>query len=215
MAGDIKDFRISADFNRLLINEITFFSNSSFDKLKSLARVSPLFVNSLCLVFAETFRDEHLPTTVVASLVTEFIQETPLPPFMFTFSIPAYAEIGSLIVATFFRWIVLSEIHDPKALYSQMHLKLLECLSNTELVVPAKPIITTKHLENIIDQIERAVLTKEKEVVQKSLLILAQVIQVLKPFLFGNIPKFISRLSNLPNNALLDIVRANFLTLVK
>lgn len=129
---------------------------------------------------------------------------------MFTFSIPAHAETGSLIVTTFFRWVVLSEMFDPNPLYSQMHLKLLECLSNTELVVPAKPIIKIKHLENILDQIERAVLTKDMEVVQKSLFILAQVVQVLKPFLFGNVPKFLSRLSNLPKHPLLDIVREKF-----
>lgn len=130
---------------------------------------------------------------------------------MFTFTIPSQAEIGSLIVGTFFRWVILSEIYDQSSLYSKMHLKLLECLSNPDTIVPAKPVITTKHLENIIDQIERAALTKDPEVIQKSLEKLAQVVQVSKPFLFGNIAKFIQRLSTLPKNSILDIVRANLL----
>lgn len=177
--------------------------------------MSPIFVNSLCLIFAEIFKDEQLPTPIIASLITEFIQFAPLPPFMFTFTIPAHVEIGAFILGSFFRWTILSELCDPKPLYSKMHLKLLEVLSDIDQIVTSKPVISTKHLETVIDQIERAGLTKEPETIQRSLEKFAQLVQVSKIFLFGNIPQFADRLSKMPKNALLDLVRGNLMAPIK
>lgn len=134
---------------------------------------------------------------------------------MFTFTIPAHAEIGAFILGSFFRWTILSELYDPKPLYSKMHLKLLEVLSDIDQIVTSKPVISTKHLEAIIDQIERAGLTKEPETIQRSLEKFAQLVQVSKIFLFGNIPQFADRLSKLPRNGLLDLVRGNLMAPIK
>jgi hypothetical protein len=204
-----KDFRISADFGRLLINEITFFANNSIEKLKSLASLSPLFVNALCLIFAETFKDDQIPSGIIGELVTEFVQSSSSPPFMFTFTMPAQIDIGSLILASFFRWSVLSELYEEKPSYSRLHLKILECISNIDLATPGKPVIYTKHLENILDLIQKAVKVKEPEKVQRSLEKLASILGVSKAYLYGNVPLLIERLKALPKNSLLEIVIAS------
>lgn len=201
---------LSSDFGRLLINEITFFANNSIDKLKSLAFLSPLFVNSLCLIFAETFKDDQLPTAIIGSLVTEFVETKPSPPFIFTFTIPAHTEIGALILGSFMRWAVLSELFEEKPSYSRLLLKILECLSSVEPV--PLPVVATKYIEVIIDQIERAAKVKDPTRVQNSLGNLAQLVQVSKPFFYGNVPLLISkleRLKSLPKNPLLDLVIAS------
>ena len=153
-----------------------------------------------------------MPTLRIASLITEFIQSTPSAPLMFTFTIPAHAEIGALLLGSFFRWTILGELYDePKVTYSRMHLKLLECLSSAEQIAPAKPIVATKYLEIIVDQIERAIPIRSPEVITRSIEKFAQLIQVSKPFLYGNIPRFIERLDqSLPKNGscpLMDLVR--------
>lgn len=201
-----KDFRISADFGRLLINEVTFFANNSIDKLKSVAVISPLFVNSLCLIFAETFKDDQLPTAIVGSLVTEFVQTKPQPPFILSFTIATHHEIGALILGSFMRWAVLSELLEEKPSYSCMHLQILKCLSCIEPGSILKPMVATKYIEAIIDQIEKAAKVKEPERVQNSLEKLAQLVQVSKQFLYGSIPMLLERLQNLPKNPLLTLV---------
>lgn len=202
-----KEFRISTDFGRLLINEITFFANNSIDKLKNLATLSPLFVNSLCMIFAETYKDDQMPTPIIGSLVTEFVQ-TSSPPFIYTFTIPAHVEIGAMLLGSFFRWTVLSELSEEKS-YSRLHLKLLECLSTAEFPVQAKPVVHTKYMDTIIDQIERAAKVKNPETIQRSIEKLAQLVQVSKAFLYGNLSILVERLKKLPKNALMDLVIAS------
>lgn len=199
-----KEFRISADFGRLLINEITIFANNSIEKLKSLALLSPLFVNSLCLIFAETFKEEQLPTPIIASLVTEFVQSSS-PPFIYCFMTPQHVEVGALILASFYRWTCLSELYETKSSYSKLHLKILECMSSVDPVT-AKPIVYTKYLETIIDLILRSVKAKGPDHAQRSLEKVAQLVQVSKTYLYGNIPLLIERLSLLPKNSLLELV---------
>lgn len=201
-----KEFRISTDFGRLLINEITFFANNSIEKLKTLAILSPLFVNSLCLIFAETYKDEQLPTAIIGSLVTEIIQAPGAPAFLYTFTIPTHVEVGALILGSFYRWTVLSELYEEKPTYSKLHLKILECMSNIDPALPAKPIVYTKYLENIVDQIQRATKVKEPERVQRSLEKFAQLVQVSKTYLYGNVPMLMERLKTLPRNSLLELV---------
>lgn len=200
-----KDFRISSDFGRLLIIEITFFANNSIDKLKSLATLSPLFVNALCLIFAETFKDEQLPTAIIGSLVTEFIQSPTSPAFIYTFTIPTHIEVGAIILAAFFRWTVLSEFHEEKPSYSKLHLRILECLSSVDPSTPAKPIVYTKYLEPIVDQIQKAAKVLSPERVQMSLEKFAQLLLVSKMYLYGNIPLLMERIKLLPKNSLLEL----------
>lgn len=200
----MKDVRISADLNRLLINEITFFSSNSLDKLKILPLLSPLFTNALCLIFAETFKDDQLPTRVLAELVTEFLNFSPSP-FIFCFSIPSHVETGSFLIGSFFRWIVLSELFEEPYSYSRLHLKILNEMSNVE--VTAKPVVYTKYLEVIIEQIQKALVkVKDLERIQRSLEKLAQLIQVSKNFLYGNIPLLMEKLKMLPKNPILELV---------
>lgn len=170
----MKDVRTSADLNRLLIQEITYFSNNSLDKLKALPALSPLFTNSLCLIFAETFKDDQLPTKIIADLVTS-------SPFIFCFSIPTHIDTGAFIIGSFFRWDVLSELYEDNQpyCYSQLHLKILTELSNVE--INAKPVVYTKYMEVIVEQIQRASLKiKDPERIQRSVEKFAQLIQVSK-----------------------------------
>lgn len=201
----MKEVRVSADLNRLLINEITFFSSNSLDKLKILPLLSPLFTNALCLIFAETFKDDQLPTRVLAELVTEFLNFTPSP-FIFCFSIPSHVETGAFLIGSFFRWSVLSELFDEQPYsYSKLHLKILNEMSNVE--VTAKPLVYTKYLEVIIEQIQKSLVKiKDPERVQRSVEKLAQLIQVSKNYLYGNIPMLMDKLKMLPKNPILDLV---------
>lgn len=201
-----KEFRISSDFGRLLINEITIFANNSIEKLKTLATISPLFVNSLCLIFAETFKDDQMPTAIIGSLVTEFVQSSPSPAFIYTFSIPAHVEVGAFLLGSFFRWTVLSELYDEKPSFSKLHLKILECMTNLDSAATSKPVIYTKNLEVIIDQIEKASKIRDPETIQKSLEKFAQLVQVSKEYFYGNVPFFVDRLKLLPKNSLLELV---------
>jgi hypothetical protein len=196
----MKDVRVSADLNRLLINEITYFSNNSLDKLKALPVLSPLFTNSLCLIFAETFKDDQLPSKIIADLVT-----LSPSPFISFFSIPIHVEIGAFIIGSFFRWDVISELYEEPYSYSQFHLKILNEMSNVELT--SKPIVYTKYIEAIVEQIQRASLkVKDPERIQRCLEKLAQLIQVSKNFLYGNMPSLMEKLRNLPKNPLLELV---------
>lgn len=200
-----KDFRISTDFGRLLINEVTFFANNSIEKFKSLAIISPFFVNSLSVIFAETFKDDQMPTPIIRTLITEFVSSTS-PPFIYTFSVPVHIEIGAFLLGAFYKWAVLSEFHGEGPYYSKLHLKILECMSSLDLTTPAKPVLYTKYLIDIIDYIERASKTSEPEVTQRSLEKFAQLMQVSKLFLYGNLPLLIERLKALPKNSLLELV---------
>lgn len=197
----MKDVRVSADLNRLLINEITYFANNSLDKLKALPILSPLFTNSLCLIYAETFKDDQLPSKIIADLLTL----SPAP-FISFFSIPSHVEIGAFIIGAFFLWDVTSELYEEQPYtYSQLHLKILSEMSNVDLT--AKPIIYTKYLENIIEQIQKATLkVKDPERIQRSLEKFAQLIQVSKNFLYGNIPALMEKLKMLPKNPLMELV---------
>lgn len=123
-----KEFRISADFGRLLINEVTFFANNETQKLKTLSVLSPLFVNALSLIFAETYKDDLMPTPIVASLITEFLQSANAPPILYTFTVPVHVEVGAFILTAIYRWTVLSEFHEERTIYSKLHLRILECL---------------------------------------------------------------------------------------
>lgn len=201
----MKDVRISADLNRLLINEITLFSSNSLIKLYTLPLVSPLLTNALCLIFAETFKDDQMPTRILADLVTEYMSFTPSP-FLFCFSISSQNDTGSFLISSFFRWSVLGEIFDENPYsYSKMHLKILNALTNIEMV--EKPAINTKYLEAIVDQIQKALAKcKDPERVQRSLEKFAQLIQVSKCYLYGNIPGLMEKLKILPKNPLLDLV---------
>lgn len=201
-----KDFRISADFGRLLINEITFFANNSVEKFKALSGISPLFVNSLSVIIAETFKDEQMPTPIIGRLITEFVQSSTSPPFVYTFTVPIHIEIGAFLLGAFYRWTVLSEFHDEGPAYSRLHLKLLECMSSLDPLAPTKPVIYTKHLVDIIDQIERTATIKGPEITQKSLEKFAQLVQASKSYLYGNVPLLIERLKGLPKNSLLELV---------
>lgn len=200
-----KDFRIAADFGRLLINEITFFANNSIEKMKTLPVITPLLVNAMCLIFAETYKDDQLPTPIIGQLATEFMS-SPTPPFIFTFTIPQHLETGATILGSFFRWSVLSELYEDKPSYSRLHLKVLECMSSSDPLLIVKPVVYIKYLDPIIDLILRAAKTKEPERVQRSLEKLAQLIQVSKSFLYGNIPHFLERLKLLPKNSFLELV---------
>lgn len=203
--SSMKDVRISADLGRLLINEITFFASKNLHKLRSLPTLSPIFTNALCLIFAETYKDDQLPTSIIANLIVDFMSLSPSP-LVYTFSIPAHNEMGAFILVGFFRWIVLSELYEDQPSYSKLHLKILECLSMIDLQSPSKPIVYTKYLENIIDQINRASKTKDSERVQRSIEKLAQIIQISKNFLYGNIPMLMEKLKSLPKNALMEMI---------
>jgi hypothetical protein len=201
-----KDIRVSADLGRSLINEITFFASSSMDKLRALPSLSPMFTNALCLICAETYKEDQLPAPIIGELLTEFMSHTPSPPIVFTFTIPTHIEVGSLILCSLFRFTILSELFEEKSSYSALHLKILECLTTIDISSPSKPIIYTKYLENIADQISRAAKVKEPEKVQKSLEKFAQLIQISKNYLYGNIPMLMDKLKTLPKNSLMDLV---------
>lgn len=203
-----KEYIISADFGRLLINEITFFANNSTEKLKTLPTLSPLFVNALSMIFAETYKEEQLPTPIVASLIVEFLKTSNAPPILYTFAVPVHVEIGAFILSQFYRWTVLSELSEEatrNTTYSQLHLKILECMSNID---PKSnlPIIPTKNLEAIADLIGRAAKVKDPVTIQKSLEKFAQLVQVSKVYFYGNVSILIDHLKALPKNALLDLV---------
>jgi Domain of unknown function (DUF4507) len=169
--------------------------------MKTLSSLSPLLVNAMCLIFAETFKDDLMPTPIIGRLATEFVS-CPSPPFIFTFAINQHLESGAAILSSFFRWAVLSELFEEKPSYSTLHLQVLECISSVDL----KLVVYTKNLEPIIDQLLRAVKVKEPEKIQRSLEKFAQLIQVSKMFLYGNIPHFIEKLKMLPKNSLLELV---------
>lgn len=173
--------------------------------MKSLSILSPLFVNALCLIFAETYKDEQMPTAIIGSLITDFLQ-APSPAFLYTFNIPAHVEVGALIIGSFYRWSVLSELYEEKPSYSKSHLKMLEIISGLDPAALIKPIVYTKYLDNIIDQIQRAAVTKDPERVQRSVEKFAQIIQVSKIYLYGNIPLMMERLKTLPKNSLMELV---------
>ena len=199
----MQEIRIAADLNRLLINEITYYSNNSLAKLKSLPTLSPLFTNSLCLIFAETYKDDMLPTKIIGELITEFMT---LSPFIYIFNIPSHIEVGAFLLGTFFRWTILSELYEEAPSLSKLHLKILECLSSVDIKSPSKPIVYTKFLEVIIDQIQKASKVKANDRVQKSLEKFAQLIQISKSFLYGNIPLLMERLKTLPKNPLMELI---------
>lgn len=199
----MKEIRIAADLNRLLINEITYFASNSMDKLKALPTLSPLFTNSLCLIFAETFKDDQLPTKIIGELITDFMA---LSPFIYIFSIPTHIEVGAFLLGAFFRWTILSELYEDTPSFSKLHLKILECLSNVDIKSPSKPIVYTKFLEAIIDQIHRAAKIKEPEKIQRSLEKFAQLIQISKSYLYGNIPFLMDKLKTLPKNPLMELI---------
>jgi hypothetical protein len=203
------DFRNIAEFGQLLITEILFYANNSVEKLKTLPMISPIFTNALCLVFAETFTDEKMPPKLIGELLVEFMKVSP-PSFIFTFTIPSHIESGSIILAAFFRWSVLSEILEEKSNYSHFHLKILECIASIDLKIASKPIIYTKYLENVAEMIIRLGSCHQPEKVQKSLLKFAQIVQVSKKFLYGNIPSFVEKLKCLPKSSLLDLVISSF-----
>jgi Domain of unknown function (DUF4507) len=177
--------------------------------MKTLSLLSPLLVNAMCLIFAETFKDDQLPTPIIGSLATEFMS-CPTPPFVFTFTIPQHLETGATILGSFFRWTVLSELYEEKPSYSSLHLKVLECITNVDPIgLPVKPIVQIKFLDPIIEIILRAAKTKEPERVQRSLEKFAQLIQVSKNYLYGNIPEFYRKLKLLPKNSFLELVIAS------
>jgi Domain of unknown function (DUF4507) len=113
-------------------------------------------------------------------------------------------EVGAFLIGTYFRWTVLSELFEDKPSYSKLHLTILECLSSLE--PPLKPVVYTKYLETIADQIQRASKVKEPERVQRSLEKFAQLIQITKNFLYGNIPLLMEKLKQLPKNSLMELV---------
>jgi hypothetical protein len=199
----MKEVRIAADLNRLLINEITYYSNNSLDKLKSLPTLSPLFTNSLCLIFAETYKDDMLPTKIIGELITEFMT---LSPFIYIFNIPSHIEVGAFLLGAVFRWTILSELYEESPSFSKLHLKILECLSSVDIKSPSKPIVYTKFLEIIIDQIQKASKVKDPERIQRSLEKFAQLIQISKSFLYGNIPLLMEKLKLLPKNPLMELI---------
>jgi Domain of unknown function (DUF4507) len=129
-----KDYRIAADFGRIIINEITFYVNNSIEKVKSLAEISPLFVNALLLIFAETFKEDQLPSPIIGSMITEFIQSSTAPSFMCMFAVPGHADVAAHLLGSFFRWTVLGELYEEKSSYSKLHLKVVECLNNVDQV---------------------------------------------------------------------------------
>lgn len=201
----MKDIRISADLNRLLINEITFFASNSLDKLKTLPVLSPLFTNAFCLILAENYKDDLLPPKIHTELLTEFMSFHPSP-FIFCFSIASHIDTGSYLIGSFFRWSVLSELYDDQPYsYSRLHLKILNEMSNAEIT--AKPVVYTKYLEVIVDQIQKSMTKiKDPERIQRALEKFAQLIQVSKNYLYGNIPLLMEKLKMLPKNPLLDLV---------
>ncbi|KAG5675519.1 hypothetical protein PVAND_005415 [Polypedilum vanderplanki] len=201
-----KEIRISTDLGRSLIQEIIYFSCNSLDKLKALPSISPMFTNALCLVAAETFKDD-LPSPVIGELLITFMSYNPSPPIIFTFTIPAHIEVGSFILGALFKYTILSELYEEKPSYSKLHLKILECLSNIEITSPSKPIIYTKYLESIADHILRATkVINDPERIQKSIEKFSQLIQISKSYLYGNIPQLFEKLRTLPRNALMDLV---------
>jgi hypothetical protein len=175
------------------------------DKLKALPLLSPLFTNALCLIFAETYKDDQLPTRIIADLVTEFMNFTPSP-FFFCFSIPSHIDTGSFLIGSFYRWSVLSELFEEHPFtYSRLHLKILNEMSNVEM--SPKPVVYTKYLEVIVEQIQKSLVkVKDPERVQRCLEKFAQLIQVSKSFLYGNIPGLMEKLKMLPKNPLMELV---------
>lgn len=199
----LKDIRIAADLNRLLINEITYCASNSMDKLKALPSLSPLFTNSLCLIFAESFKDDQLPTKIISELITDFLA---LTPFIYIFSVQTHIDTGSFLLCTFMRWTILSELYEAQP-NSKLHLKILECLSSVDPNSPSKPIVYTKYIEGIADQIQRAVkIVEEPERIQRSMEKFAQLLQISKKFLYGNIPLLMDRIRQLPKNSLMELV---------
>lgn len=204
------DLRNQGGFGQLLITEVLYYANNSVDKLKTLPAVSPIFTNALCLVFAETFKNENLPPPLVGQLLVEFMKTSP-PSFIYTFAIPSHVESGSIIIAAFFRFSVISVIIEEKSSYSHVHLKILECLASIDVTIPSKPIICTKHLENIADLIHRLSAHYPLERVAQSYMKFAQIVQLSKKFLYGNIPMFVEKLKCIrPHISLLERVIESF-----
>lgn len=201
----ISDFRNAAEFGQLLIQEITFYLNGSVDKLKSLPAESPIFTNALCLIFAENYMNDQTPPPLIGNLLVEFIEVMP-PSFVFTFTIPSHVDSGSLILAAFFRWSVLNELKDLKPSYSHFHLKVIECIASIDPLLKAKPTVRTENLENIADSILKLKNAVDDGKVQKSLLKFAQIVQVSKKFMQGNLTVFREKLKLLPKNSLMDMV---------
>jgi hypothetical protein len=144
-----------------------------------------------------------LPTKIIGELITEFMT---LSPFIYIFNIPSHIEVGTFLLGSFFRWTILSELYEDTPSLSKLHLKILECLSSVDIKSSSKPIVYTKFLEGIIDQIQKAAKIKDPERVQKSLEKFAQLIQISKNFLYGNIPLLMERLRSLPKNPLMDLI---------
>jgi len=188
----------------LLTDEISYFAHSNFAKILALPTISPIFINGLCYMFAELDKVE-LPKPLVQRMVNEFVT-TASPPLFLTFMVPAHMEVGAFLLGTFFRWSVLSELQSQGESYSKMHLKILECMSSIEPTSPTKPVVYTKFFEVIIDSLLQAAKTTESEAIQRSILKLAQLVQASKPFLYGNIPILMERLSQLPKNSLMSLV---------
>jgi hypothetical protein len=180
-------------------------------KLKNLSVISPSFTNALLLVFCETYKDEQLPSEVIRELLIDFTSTANhqiTPPFIFLFSLPAHIEIGAFFLSSFYRWIVLGELNEEKS-YGKFHLKILECMSSIEMTSISKPIVYTKYLELIIDIIQRAAKSNhDPEKIQRAMEKFAQLIQVSKSYLYGNIPLLFERLKSLPKNQLMDIIIA-------
>lgn len=202
----IKDFRVSAEFGQLLIQEITFYCNGSIDKLKNLPAISPIFTNALCLVLAENFKDERTPPLLIGSLLFEFLEVNP-PSFIFTFTIPSHIESGQEILAAFFRWSVLNELQISEQSYSHFHLKVIEAISSCSTVALT---IRTEKLEAIADLILKLKSSADEEKVQKSLLKFAQIVQISKKSMQGNLTVFKEKLKKLPKNALMELVISTF-----
>jgi hypothetical protein len=203
-----KDFRIATDFGRLLINEITFFANNSISKFEMLGTLAPLLVNAMSLIFAETYKDDQLPTPIIGSLVTAFVEDS-TPPYILTFAVPSHYDIGSTIMGSYLRWTVLSELYEEKPSYSRLHFRVLESFTNIDPMIIVKPIVQIKHLDPNFDIILRAAKTRDPERVQRAVEKFAQMIQVIKGCLYGNVPQFVERMKMLPKNSFLDLVIAS------
>lgn len=156
------------------------------------------------------------PPTMLVELFTNWLlqhptlclkQQPPLALPVGAVPMPIITPLAGLI-----RWSVLAPIHAQASqetnVYAQLHLSVLQCLSQIPSVAPKLSIINALHLSPIVAALQQNNNSANKDNLQISLERFAQSIQLAlnARTVSGNVNQLLSRLDTLQHNPFLKIV---------
>ncbi|KAG5670812.1 hypothetical protein PVAND_001050 [Polypedilum vanderplanki] len=192
-----------------LIQEITCFSlnfTKSFRILTTLPQYSAVMTNTIYLITTENFKNQQLLPSNLRDLFAIWMSYASKSQLFFTLIHDAQYGLGTFLLCSFCKYIILNEFTEKSPSYSTMHLKIIECLTSEEVRVNAKPTIDAYYFLDLITTIQAEIGKKNHQDIENAIDKLAQHVQVTKPFFLGNTTLLYATLKQLPQTALLKLV---------